>query len=332
MTNGRSVVDLTMRIRNLLISLVIGTFATFAGAQVATSNFDLNSDGWSINDLSSSFFGNPPTVLNTWPIQYASSGGNPGGRVWTADVSGGPITCFSAPLHFLGDKDSAYGGSFTFDMRISAANVTNRPGLILVGGGLTLYRPMSVTGSGWNRYSVPLTEEGWQLNSESGPTPTAFQMHLVLSNLSALYVSGEWDWVNTNEVTDFDNPTIETSGGPVVTLNVKLAGWASSTLPAVYVTIDGVNGRQYLLQPVNAVVGTTQITLPAEGIHRVRVKPSTCLAQAIMVDSAQGVQTVNFHGPLGTGLLPGDVNDDNVIDIADYASLSFGYGTEGDSE
>lgn len=68
-------------------------------------------------------------------------------------------------------------------MRISAANVTNRPGLILVGGGLTLYRPMSVTGSGWNRYSVPLTEEGWQLNSESGPTPTAFQMHLVLLSL-----------------------------------------------------------------------------------------------------------------------------------------------------
>lgn len=122
-----------MKLRTLISASLLSTFPLASHAQLASSTFDSGDAGWVVRDVST--FGNPPAVNQTWNANYQASGGNPGGMIWAPDVSSGPVTLFQAPSAFLGNKLGAYGGSFIFDMQISNWNVTNKPGLILVGSG-----------------------------------------------------------------------------------------------------------------------------------------------------------------------------------------------------
>ena len=101
-------------------------------------------------------------------------------------------------------RPATYGGSIKFDLRTTASDGVHYPVIILVGAGMTLLYPAPPPGTGWTSYDVSLTPPGWKLNDYFfGFGVSQAQMTSVLSNLSALYING--DWLTDPETTGLDN-------------------------------------------------------------------------------------------------------------------------------
>ncbi len=163
-----------------------------AFAQIVTSNFDTNADGWTLWV--------PHDSLST--LTYLATDGNPPGDLRLHDEgTGGNTDYFSAPAKFLGDDSAFYNGALTFDLWFSATTDLNNPNVIEFRGadGNTLgfnFNQVFASGDPWKSFSLTLNESsGWIFNPNAsgiGSTPTQAQFQGVFSNVSALKIAGDW--------------------------------------------------------------------------------------------------------------------------------------------
>lgn len=173
----------------------------FAHAQVST--FSTNDEGWTVTS-----FNNPAAndfgIMSSSGVDYHATGGNGGGYISKTDPDSGDFY-FIAPLAFLGNKSSAT--TLTYDINYVGNADYQTFDVVLVGTSKKLiYRanPDIVPNANWSSITVSLSPASTWLNGVGGPAATASDFNEVLSNLTGLYIKGEY----TNgvvETTGIDN-------------------------------------------------------------------------------------------------------------------------------
>jgi hypothetical protein len=217
--------------------------AAAVNAQLVSSDFASGDDGWRGIDVQ----GPPYDVVTRGPydLVYQATGGDPGGRVGTTDTAA-TLFCFSAPSKFLGNRLGFYNGTLHHELRFQNDGLAPgfvHPDVILIGGGLTLVAdagpdPASQTDT-WIPFGVALNETNWHLNDLSGLSPTAKQFQNTLSNVTALYIRG--DFFSGLDTAWLDNVVMQ------------------SSLPALQ--IAGTNNGVILQWPASAAAFTLETSL-----------------------------------------------------------------------
>jgi hypothetical protein len=139
-----------------------------------------------------------------------------------------------APAKFLGNRDADYGGTLTFDRRLTTtANYTPTNDVTLEGGGLSAHFKLATPpGTSWTRQRVVL------LPGNTNDGTTAATLHTVLANLTALRIEGEY--VNGGETDSLDNVVLATPAvkAPKIT-SASLATFKEGTTHTFKVTATG---------------------------------------------------------------------------------------------
>lgn len=210
------------------VALISSGSVAFGQSVAASSNFDINAEGWRVADLPQSL-GNPPVVVQYWDVEWSAGGGNPFGYVHLLDT-GNDWFWFTAPAKFLGDQSAAYGNALSFDLACTGNDGVPYAGVILVGSGYALFRELPPPGTSFTSYVVPLSEDGWHVGAVDGPITSAAQMQQMLSSLTALYINA--DWQTGYETTSLDNVVLvpEPAGLGIVLIGVCLTRCASRRL------------------------------------------------------------------------------------------------------
>jgi hypothetical protein len=174
------------------IALALCSSATIASA-AAISTFDIDSENWSVVSFTNPNAGNF-SVLSTTAPTFHATGGNPGGYISTTDPDNGDFM-FSAPAKFLGNQSGA--GLLSYDLNYPVGNLDYKPVDIMLTDGATrllwLSNPTPALGPSFTHVAVGLAPSAnWHLGSNSGATPTAGDFQAVLSNLTGLFISGEY--------------------------------------------------------------------------------------------------------------------------------------------
>jgi hypothetical protein len=204
----------------LLAAAVVLSTAGSACATVLDYSFSSNNQGWQQSQDNGMTFS---------PAGFASSGGNPGGRL-TAKDTGAETGCstqttpcdlltFYSP--FVEKMGANYGGTAAFDLRSSVTPAFAAELLLLPEGPNYLdgLIPTS-TGTGYHRLSIKLDETAnWAVCPYAGgactpPSQIVFQNLISDSDEIALIVDVGPD--GTGETYDVDNVSV-TEGGPRVT-------------------------------------------------------------------------------------------------------------------
>jgi len=178
--------DTTIRLIALASVLAAGTLAN---AQI--SSFDTNDEGWTVTSFTNPNAGDF-SILSTSGVTYNSTGGNGGGYVSKLDPDSGDFY-FIAPSAFLGDKSSAT--TLSYDLIYNGTADYQTFDVALVGTSkMLIYRanPSIVPGANWASYSVSLSPASTWTLGVGGPTATATDFADVLSNLTGLYIKGEY--------------------------------------------------------------------------------------------------------------------------------------------
>lgn len=169
-------------LRAVAASLLLGWVGAAIAAPVS-SDFDTDSESWTaIGD-----FAVPATWTNTL--------GNPIGSIYVVDQAVGGTWAFAAPAKFQGDQSDAYGGTLSYDLRITASDSLPWawPMLSITGGGVTLnwngaWPDVNV----WNHYEILMSEAGGWIKASDSTTPSTGEFKSVLSDLSSLRIRGEF--------------------------------------------------------------------------------------------------------------------------------------------
>lgn len=173
---------LTYCVPTAVLSTLLG-ISVFAQFVYAESAFDHDLDGWT-------------TANDTRDFAWISDAGNPPGSIFARDVTTGAWWYFVAPGKFLGNKAGVYGGSLSWEVNpnLRNANDDSVADVILRGAGLTLVMNLPMpTVNTWNRYTVSLLETaGWRKTSFTGAVPTQTEMLSVLSDLTSIWLRGEF--------------------------------------------------------------------------------------------------------------------------------------------
>jgi hypothetical protein len=178
-----------------------GSSFAFSGARRSvSSNFDVDSDDWTIAGDANGASGFGPEAAIGYSVypDHDPAAGTPGGAIFATDDSRGIDWNWQAPPKFLGNRLGAYGGSIEFDRKqASTDNQFNgvRPDVILAGGGLTLViDPCPNPGTNWTYCTVPLTADaGWKVGQlVVGAGATEDEIKRVLKHLTVLRIQGEF--------------------------------------------------------------------------------------------------------------------------------------------
>lgn len=183
----------------LLAALTFGLFifgtTTWANAS-PVSMFDSNDESWQIVE-----FPGPPynALIVAFAPSYSRTGGNSGGAIYTTDKNAN-LFLFSAPAKFLGNQGSYLGGCLSFDLRFVNDNLEPgylHPDVVLWGNNQVLvingFQDPAAQSNAWVSYSVSLTgSAGWHFNDLDGPLASEAQIKEVLSNLTGLYIRGDY--------------------------------------------------------------------------------------------------------------------------------------------
>lgn len=191
-----------------MVSLLVAVPFAVHGAVVSDFSSDL--DGWA-------HAGGDASTL-TW----LSSGGVPGGYMRMIEPATGGVDRFAAPAKFLGDQSAMYGGTLSYDIRISPAENLANPDIRLLGNSLTLeYYFVSAPTGTFSNFSATLDENsGWVI--AGGGTPTQGQFQSVLANLTALQISADWSTVS--DTTSLDNVVLVPEPSTTALLGLGLLG------------------------------------------------------------------------------------------------------------
>lgn len=181
------------RLKHLGIAIAVWAFLTAApasSAPIASSDFEIGPDGWSLDTSRVT-----KTGFQMGPLEWFSANGNPNGHIASAHVGPGNFVdawYFAAPSKFLGDQSGGYGGSLTYDLRADTSNFLGGHPEVILSNGLRsiLYEtPMPSTPFSYSSYSINLTEVGWR-DEISGFQLTASEFTDVLSGLTDVLIRG----------------------------------------------------------------------------------------------------------------------------------------------
>ena len=100
---------------------------TQLSAQVISSNFNTNNDGWQSRD-------SPLGGFNM--ATYQTTGGNPAGHISARDVLPVSTMYFVAPSKFLGNKSWAYNNTLTFDLKVQTGTLFAEDDVNIEGNGV----------------------------------------------------------------------------------------------------------------------------------------------------------------------------------------------------
>ncbi|MEW5684673.1 MAG: laminin B domain-containing protein [Pseudomonadota bacterium] len=181
--------------------------AAATAAVLVQSTFDASAEGWRRGDMVS------PGSEFAAPWEAA-------GYITGADNFN--LAALIAPTAWLGDQSAAFGGTFSFDIRVAANDAPESyPALALISGSTVLYakRGFIPAVNTWSSYSVGLTGDNFYTgNFYSGAgVVTDADLQAVLANLTRVSVLVDWN-----------------SGGDDVRLdNVVLASSASGNPGAI---------------------------------------------------------------------------------------------------
>lgn len=175
-------------LRFFAVSALFGSLSLGLRAQLVLSDFNAGTDGW----LPYTAGAHDATIAVSW--NATGGAGGTGGLVLN-DPGSGVDDYYAAPAKFLGDNSVFYGGTLSYDLKLSIApgggTVDN---VILTGNGLSLasaVHPAPLVGS-FTSYTLTLTEtSGWYLVG-TATAPTQAQMQSVLSNTTGLRIWGDW--------------------------------------------------------------------------------------------------------------------------------------------
>jgi hypothetical protein len=192
-------------------------FAPTAGATGFRDTFNSGAEGWR-------------AACCGGPIDWLSSGGNPGGYIGEAGCGQGTFAGAWSPPAWAGDRSSAYGGVLSFDATMDAG----RTGVLHVR--LDSADPDSVSmGTGachltdeWRHFSVPLrATPDW--DSTEGPV-TKILFIDVLSDLDFAILGVELETAFTAAY--FDNITFAANVRRRLTIKQVNRGFAGKLKPA----------------------------------------------------------------------------------------------------
>ena len=191
----------------LTLTLVAVPMGNAAAAILASSTFDVGTEGWTLqNDATGPF--------------HEVAGGNPGGHLRAVDLALGDTWRWIAPAAFRGDKSAAFGGRLRFDLSHSGLGTSFAASdVLLVDTGPTPDLILAFDAGpdpaffpDWSSYVVPLDADlGWRVGSLAGPAATDAQLLGVLSSLDRLLIRGEFLSHPTGDVGRLDNVFLESA-------------------------------------------------------------------------------------------------------------------------
>jgi hypothetical protein len=208
--------------------------------------------------------------------QWAATGGNPDGFIYSADVQGDGF--FLAPAAYLGDWSAAYGLTLSYDAyaRYTGWKMND---VYIVGNSqtLSLWFPTNPLPQ-WTHFSVTLnTNAGWQygLNYDTiGAMATEAQIRSVLSNVTQLRIRQEFAY-GTDE-SGLDNvtlPIVPERNGPSLGPPALKEGLIE------FPVLNLLPGRSYELRQTPrlapVVSWSTALTFLATNINQVLSLPRT---------------------------------------------------------
>ena len=178
---------------SLLVFAVAGLGAG-ASADVITSTFEADAEGWIVADGNS-----PENESVSTPAMFQASGGNADGFITTA-INWPGTAFFVAPDLFLGDQSDKFAGSVTVDRRFvqpdSAAD-TNQVDYSVdltmtgLGGAVTLAADLPMVSLvSWESFSVDLSSVGGWFHLNSGVAATDAEILSVLGDLEDIRLRG----------------------------------------------------------------------------------------------------------------------------------------------
>lgn len=262
---------------------------------ICESNFDSGLEGWT---------GYSPE------ISWRASGGNPGGYLRWSDL-GAPSKPLTAPVKFLGDWSALDGvGSISYDQAIVSSGSTNggvgRRSVGISGpGGVAAWvgpsTPVSCPGDpacGWTRFTIPLVETAWILQSGS--------WNDLLVNVTSLIIGPEF-YSNVGGVA-------ETSALD----NVRIAGLSPDLVGNIIKTqvdYDFILGQslqqEFSIQLINTSGLSQSATLEVINPH---LDLSVSILQANPITLAAG-ETLNIPIDINAGSMPAGVYDDLLLKL-----------------
>jgi hypothetical protein len=192
-----------MRIALVGSLALFGLAAGMNAGTLITSTFSANTEGWdtySFAVLANQYPNFTTAFGGASAVAYNASGGDPGQYISAADTDNG-WQYFQAGSGFTGNFASAYGGSLTFNMIrldpfVSTPISPAGPVVAITNGSLILVYSGSEsipTTAGWSNYLIPLLANGlWNVGDPTGAAATSGQIASVLSNVTGLYILGDW--------------------------------------------------------------------------------------------------------------------------------------------
>lgn len=149
--------------------------------------------------------------ISTGPVDWAATGGVPGGFISAADPSSN-CYAFRAPAAFLGDLSAYLRGSLTFSVYSTLDNYTLERSVLLVGAnGTTLAGIIPMPDlNAWSVRSVNLSPASFRVKNQAGPAATPAQLDAVLANVAAMYIPAEFSSI-VAETVFLDNILLRTA-------------------------------------------------------------------------------------------------------------------------
>lgn len=170
-----------------IISLLLCLVLLAHSVKAQTSTFDTNDEGWRVAGDAQN---------GTSVPTYHATGGNPGGYLSATDQAIGGVWYWVAPDKFRHNHCDAYNHHFTFQLRQNnISDQFNTIDIIFEGNGINLvYNTSPNPDYDWTSYDILMREDaGWRINSLTGATPTQAQFQLALSNLTRIWIRGEFE-------------------------------------------------------------------------------------------------------------------------------------------
>lgn len=187
----------------LIAALSLGLLAVAAGAQTWT--FDSGAEGWRINDL----IGGQDwkTSVNTYTVDWNTTGGNPGGFISAVDPSSNTFA-FEAPVAQLGNYSSYLGGTLSFSLQSTASTWVSDNVVVFRGGtddSVVVAEINPLPATTWTDYAIDLDSSNFRFNGKGGAAVSAEAFSKVMTNITAMYISAEYGASPPWETTGLDS-------------------------------------------------------------------------------------------------------------------------------
>lgn len=265
-----------------------------AASEVVWS-FSSSDQGWRITDhnCSSNYIG----IIQTYPVNWVSEGGNPGGYIQALDPASN-CYFFDAPSASLGDWTAYTGGTIEFCLKSNIRNWSADNAVALIGtNGVSLIGKVEpIPYPEWTAYALQIVPSKLRKNALNGPVATDAELEAVLASLSAFRISAEYGAQAHQELVGLDSVRVSPkqvlgirgshTGTPVAAESAKrfwfrVWGKTSGVTSGEFLLDDG-SGRLVRVQAPGHGVTSDKFAV-AVGLLDVSVNPPVLLSGAGLV-------------------------------------------------